>query len=61
MGNYTRAQKIKAVQREVALREVVFPRRVAEKKMSRETMDYEIGVMKELLADLMREESAAND
>ena len=48
---YTREMKCAAIEREIKLRERVYPRRVAEKKMTQKQADREIAVMRAILAD----------
>lgn len=44
-------QKIEALEREIKLREYVYPRRVASKAMSQDKADHELLVMQAILAD----------
>ena len=48
---YTAEQKRKAVERELAYRRQVFPRRVANGTMSRELMDSQIAIFEAILED----------
>lgn len=48
------AQQIAAVEREIAMREYVFPRRVADKKMTQAKADHELTVMRAVLATLKK-------
>lgn len=50
----TPQEKIQALEREIKLRERVYPRRVAEKKMPAAKAEYELRVMKAILADLRK-------
>jgi hypothetical protein len=45
---YSPAQWIAALDREIALRERVFPRRVRDRKMTQPEADYEIDIMRDL-------------
>jgi hypothetical protein len=45
--------QIKCVQREIGMRERVYPRWVEQKKMTQEKADYEIAAMKAVLASLL--------
>jgi hypothetical protein len=47
----TRADKVACLEREVHLREQVYPRWVEQKKMSYERANREIDVMREILSD----------
>ncbi|HEU0173985.1 MAG TPA: hypothetical protein VFV58_06955, partial [Blastocatellia bacterium] len=49
--------QIKAVEREIAMRKAVYPKRVASKAMKQETADHEIAAMTAVLATLRRFES----
>lgn len=48
---FTPSDKLKAVEREIGLREFVYRRRVAEGKMKEEDAKREIGVMKAIAED----------
>lgn len=45
-------EQIKCVEREISMRQRVYPRWVANEKMTQAKADYEIRVMKEVLATL---------
>ena len=51
MTEYSTADKLKAVNREIAFRVRVYGRRVAEGKMSKSKADYEIEIMKAIAND----------
>lgn len=46
------AMQIKAVKRELAMREQVYPRRVANNQMAQDKADYQIAAMRSVLATL---------
>ena len=46
------ASQIKSVEREIAIRKAVYPKRVAGKAMKQETADHEIAAMEAVLATL---------
>jgi hypothetical protein len=48
--NFSDEEKLKCLEREIALRKVVFPKRIAAEKMSRNKADREIALM-EAIAD----------
>lgn len=48
---YTTMEKVTALRRELALREQLYPKRVAERKMSREKASFEISVIRAMIAD----------
>ena len=50
----TRDEKIAELTREIAMREQVYPRRVAEKKMTQAKADRQIAVMRAILEDVRR-------
>lgn len=52
----TLADMIACARREVAMREVVYPRRVAEGKMKRATADRELEMMRAILTKLETEQ-----
>jgi hypothetical protein len=51
-GEIPIADQIRCVRREIAMREAVYPRRVAIKKMKQETADHELAAMRAVLATL---------
>jgi hypothetical protein len=51
---YTLAEQIKCVDREIAMRSVVYPGRVRAGKMSQAKADYELACMREVLRTLQR-------
>jgi len=53
MSQITLQQQIDAVAREIRMRESVYPRWVAAKKMSQDKADHEIAAMKAVAATLM--------
>lgn len=56
MQSITTKDKIKALKREIAMREAVYPRQVERGKMTRFEMEREITVMKAILADYLKPE-----
>jgi hypothetical protein len=46
------ADQIKSVEREIAMRKGVYPRRIADKKMSQTKADHEIAAMEAVLGTL---------
>lgn len=50
-SSITAEDKIAVIKREIALRMLVYPRRVQEGKMKPDKADFEIKVMQEILAD----------
>lgn len=48
---YTATEKLEAVDREVKYRVRVYARRIAEGKMTKETADYQVAVMRAIAAD----------
>jgi hypothetical protein len=52
MAEIPLAGQIKAVEREIAMRKAVYPKRVAAKGMKQETADHEIAAMTAVLATL---------
>lgn len=52
MSNFTLQEQMRCVEREIAMRERVYPRWVAMKKMTQIKADYELNCMKEVLATL---------
>jgi hypothetical protein len=56
MAEMTLAVQIKAVEREIAMRKAVYPKRVAAKGMRQETADHEIAAMEAVLRTLRRVE-----
>ena len=54
----TRADKISALKREIALRKSVFPRRIKMDLMTQEKADHEIAVMVAILHDYIGPEPA---
>lgn len=51
-SEYTTAQKLKEVEREIAFRRHVYPRRVEAGKMKQEAADYQIAVFEAIATDL---------
>ena len=45
-------QQIRSVEREIRMRETVYPTRVAAKKMTQRSADYELGAMRAVLETL---------
>lgn len=54
----TTAEKIRCIEREIALRMNVYPKRVAAKRMNEKTAKHELAVMRAILADYQRREQA---
>lgn len=54
MAEITLAVQIKAVEREIAMRKAVYPKRIASKAMRQETADHEIAAMTAVLGTLKR-------
>lgn len=52
LGKITLAEQIKCVQREIALRERVYPRWVKQSKMKQISSDYELAAMRAVLSTL---------
>lgn len=52
MSNFTLQEQIQCVKREIAMREGVYARWVAMRKMTQIKADYELNCMKEVLATL---------
>lgn len=50
----TNAEKLEAVQREIKLRRRVYPRWVADKRMSQELADKQIAIFEEIAADYQK-------
>jgi hypothetical protein len=48
---YTTAQKLREVDREIGFRRYVYPRRVAAGKMKQDAADYQIAVFEAIAAD----------
>ncbi len=48
---FSNEDKLKAVRREIGFRERVYGRRVAERKMTQDQMDREIGVFRDIAED----------
>jgi len=51
MREYTRAEKLACLQRELSLRERVYVARVAADRMTQAQADHEINVVKAIIAD----------
>ena len=51
MPKFTTSQKRTAIEREIRMRERVFPRRVRDNKMTQAEADHEIGIMQDILLD----------
>jgi hypothetical protein len=51
---YTLAEQMKCVDREIAMRSIVYPGRVRAGKMAQAKADYELAVMREVLRTLQR-------
>ena len=47
-------EKLKAIEREIAMRRMVYPRRVSEKKMTQRQADYQLSVMEAIRDDYMQ-------
>jgi hypothetical protein len=54
MGKFTAEEKLKAVRREIRLRECVFPSRVRDGRMSQAEADYQIEIFREIARDYER-------
>lgn len=52
--SYTTQQKLRALQREIALREQVYPRRVEAGRMAEHEATWQIGVMRAIEEDYLR-------
>lgn len=59
MSVYTAKQKLDAINRELGFRRTVYARRVAEKKMSQQLMDEQIGIFEAIRDDY--EQQAAGE
>jgi hypothetical protein len=53
MADFTDLEKLKCVEREIALRRAVYSKRVAEKRMNHDTAEKEIGIMKAIREDYL--------
>lgn len=53
MSQVSLQQQIDCVAREIKMREIVYPGRIAAKKMKEEKADYELAAMKAVLATLI--------
>lgn len=51
MSQFTEAEKQACLERELAMRRRVYPRLVAQRRMTREQADREIALMKEIVTD----------
>ena len=47
-------EKLKAIEREIAMRRMVYPRRVSENKMTQRQADYQLAVMEAIRDDYMK-------
>jgi hypothetical protein len=54
---YTTEQKIAALEREIKLRQQVYPLRIRNHRMSQQQADYQIDVMQSMLEDYKRIET----
>jgi hypothetical protein len=51
MTDFSDADKLKSLKREVALRERVYPKRVAEGRMTQQQAAHELDIMRAIVAD----------
>jgi hypothetical protein len=51
MTEFTAEQKLRALERELRLRQQVYPHRVATHRMTQQQADYQIGIMQAILDD----------
>ena len=54
MGRFTAEEKLKAIRREIRLRECVFPSRVRDGRMSEAEVTYQIEIFREIARDYER-------